>query len=189
MGAPGRVVPRVVFPPVSSANARYCKFLVVPSKLHNSFITNTLITIASSVVCNLVRSSVALLVTVDDPARHPRARVPRLETLVVAPLAKIVDAAVDDDRTTEDRVLSAFLQRDDPVVYEDVGGVAVAVRQDVAQVAHVTLAMNNRGVAVGFLETQVEKYVIHLSFAENMHNHMHNHMINHMHNLCEMLLL
>ena len=45
------------------------------------------------------------------------------------------------------------MQRDHAVVDEDVGGVALAVREDVAQVAHV--AIGRAGVAMVFLEDRL----------------------------------
>ena len=48
--------------------------------------------------------------------------------------------------------MDGSLQRDHAVVDEDVGGVAVAVRQDIPQVAHV--ALRRAGVAVLLLEDE-----------------------------------
>ena len=85
----------------------------------------------------------------DDAAREPGAGVARLEAFRVATAAQVVDSLVHDDGAAHDGVLGALLQRDEAVVDEHVGGVAVAVRQDVAEVADV--ALRRVGVAVVLL--------------------------------------
>ena len=93
----------------------------------------------------------------DDAARDPGAGVARLFALRVAALAEVVDAGVDDNGAARDGVVGALLQRDEAVVDEDVGRVALAVRQHVAQVSHV--ALRRAGVAVVFLKEKLSPFV------------------------------
>ena len=92
----------------------------------------------------------------DDAARDPGAGVARLFALRVAALAEVVDAGVDDNGAARDGVVGALLQRDEAVVDEHVGRVALAVRQHVAQVAHV--ALRRAGVAVVFLKERLSPF-------------------------------
>ena len=82
----------------------------------------------------------------DDTARRTAARVARLLALLVAALAEVVGAGVDDDGAAEHALGADQL---DELVGDAALGVALAVRLEVAQVADVALAVLGRAVGLG----------------------------------------
>ena len=79
----------------------------------------------------------------NDTASRPGAGVARLETLLVAALAQVVGAGVDDDGAADDALGTDEL---DVLVVDGALGVALAVRLDVAEVAHVASLVRRAAV-------------------------------------------